>query len=93
MTASAKSSSGLRIAREIALPLDIAGKKIAFLGTTGSGKTYAAMKLAEELLDAGIQTIALDPVGVWWGLRVAKDGKGRGAARTSPAPPWWPRRP
>ena len=78
MTASAKSSGGLRISRELALPLDIAGKKLAFLGTTGSGKTYAAMKLAEELLDAGIQTIALDPVGVWWGLRVAKDGKGRG---------------
>ncbi len=76
--ASAKSSSGLRIARELALPLDIAGKKLAFLGTTGSGKTYAAMKLAEELLDAGIQTVALDPVGVWWGLRVAKDGKARG---------------
>jgi len=78
VTATAKSSGVLRISREIALPLDIAGKKLAFLGTTGSGKTYAAMKLAEELLDAGIQTIALDPVGVWWGLRVAKDGKGRG---------------
>ncbi len=52
------------------LPLEIATEKTAFIGRTGSGKTYGATKLAELLLDAGVQIIALDPVGVWRGLRI-----------------------
>lgn len=34
--------------------------------------------IAEQLLDAKVQTIVLDPVGVWWGLRVNADGKTKG---------------
>lgn len=33
------------------------------------------MKLAELMLDAGAQIIAVDPVGIWWSLRLASDGK------------------
>lgn len=57
---------------------DLVTQKLAFLGRTGSGKTYAAMKAAEEMLDCGMQVIVLDVVGVWWGLRLDADGKSPG---------------
>lgn len=41
----------LAIARDLALPLDAVTQKLAFLGRTGSGKTYAATKLAELMLE------------------------------------------
>ncbi|MCL4296187.1 MAG: DUF87 domain-containing protein [Anaerolineae bacterium] len=63
-----------------ALPADAATQKIAFLGRSGSGKTYAATKLAELLHEAGVQIVVLDPVGVWYGLRLAANGKGAGLA-------------
>lgn len=56
------------------LPHDAAVQKMAFIGRTGSGKTYLAGKTAEEMLDAGIQVVILDPVGVWYGLRANADG-------------------
>jgi len=68
----------LRIADNLSLPLDAGSQKFAFLGRTGSGKSYAASKLAEDMIGAGIQTVALDPVGIWYGLRIAADGQGRG---------------
>lgn len=65
----------LKIARDLMLPLDVVTQKLGWIGTTGSGKTYGASKLAELFWDAGAQFVALDPVGVWYGLRLAKDGK------------------
>ena len=43
----------LRIAADLSLPVDAVTQKFAFLGRTGSGKTYAATKLAELMLEAG----------------------------------------
>lgn len=60
----------LKISDDLSLPVDAVTEKLAFLGRTGSGKTYGAMKLAETMLDAGAQIGALDPVGVWRALRV-----------------------
>lgn len=68
----------LRIAKGLTLPIDLVTQKVAIMGRTGSGKTYAAMKLAELLLAAGAQVVALDPVGVWYGLRLSADGKSEG---------------
>jgi len=34
--------------------------------------------LAEQMLDIGAQVVVLDPVGNWFGLRVAADGKSKG---------------
>ena len=65
----------LRIAPDLALPLDVVTEKLAFLGRTGSGKSYAAQKLAEEMYAAEAQFVVLDPVGIWYGLRLAADGK------------------
>lgn len=68
----------LRLAKDLALPLDAVTQKIAWLGRTGSGKTYGASKLAEEMIAANAQVVILDAVGVWYGLRLAADGKGKG---------------
>lgn len=66
----------LRIADGLSLPIDAVTEKFGWLGRTGSGKTYGAMKLAELMLDAGAQIGAIDPIGVWRSLRVpaTKDG-------------------
>jgi hypothetical protein len=66
----------LRLAPGLTLPLNAVTQRFGFIGRVGSGKSYAATKLAELMLDAGAQVVALDPVGVWYGLRV--DGKGKG---------------
>lgn len=65
----------LKLADGLSLPLDVVTQKLAWLGVTGSGKTYGASKLAELIWHAGGQVIVLDPVGVWYGIRLAKDGK------------------
>lgn len=44
----------------------------------GSGKSYAAMVEAEELLDGNQQVVAIDPTGAWWGLRSSPDGRSTG---------------
>lgn len=73
-------SAPLHIADELDLPLDAVTQKFGFFAQSGAGKTYAATKFAELLLAVGAQVIVLDPVGVWWGLRVAADGTTPGFA-------------
>jgi hypothetical protein len=68
----------LHLAPGLTLPAAVVTEKLGFLGRTGSGKTYAAQLLAEQMHAAGAQFIVLDPVGVWYGLRLAADGKGKG---------------
>ena len=68
----------LRLAAELALPLDAATQTFAFLGRKSSGKTYGAGKLVELLLEHGVQVVILDTVGNWYGLRLAADGKSKG---------------
>lgn len=65
----------LKLAENLLLPIaEAATQKFAFLGSNGSGKSYAAMKLGEEMLRAGSQIIVIDPVGIWHGLRRKADG-------------------
>jgi hypothetical protein len=47
--------------------------RIAIVGTTGKGKTYAAKGFVERLLDANMRVAIVDPLGVWWGLRLGAD--------------------
>lgn len=63
---------------EYTIPLPALNQHVAILGKTGSGKTFAAKGLVELLATDGRQICVLDPTGAWWGLRVSKDGKGRG---------------
>jgi hypothetical protein len=68
----------LKIADDLNLPMAAVTEVLGFLGRRGQGKSYAAQKLAELMHEAGSQFVALDPVGIWWGLRLAADGKGTG---------------
>lgn len=70
--------SGLRISPTLTLPLDVCGEAIAVLAKRGAGKTNTGRVLAEELVAARVQTVVLDPVGAWWGLRSSADGKSEG---------------
>ncbi len=69
----------LRLADDLTLPADEAvTQKYGFIGRSGSGKSYASMRLAELFLEHGAQIIALDWVGIWWSLRLAANGKDAG---------------
>lgn len=48
--------------------------RLAILGTAGSGKTYLATTAMERLLGSGARLVAIDPLGVMWGLRLKADG-------------------
>jgi len=56
------------------LLLSALDQRVAIVGTSGSGKTYAAKGLIERLMDLGGRVCVVDPLGVWWGLRAAADG-------------------
>lgn len=75
--------SDLKISRELALPLDLAGETIAILAKRGAGKTNTATVLVEELVAANVQTVIVDPVGAWWGIRSSAAGE-RGAGLAIP---------
>jgi len=68
----------LRISDELALPIDVVTETIALLAKRGAGKTYAASVLVEEMLEAKLQVVVLDPMGAWYGLRSSVDGKSPG---------------
>ncbi len=64
----------LDIAPDLQLPLDAVTQKFAWIGRTGSGKTYGLKRFVEQMLYAGVQVIVLDTVGVWSGLRLGSKG-------------------
>lgn len=59
----------LHLAENLSLPIETVTQTFAYLAKRGAGKTYSASVLAEEMLKAGQQIVALDPTGAWWGLR------------------------
>ncbi|MBV9825185.1 MAG: DUF853 family protein [Alphaproteobacteria bacterium] len=62
----------------IQLPINAATKTFAILAKRGAGKSYTAAVMAEEFAHANIPFVVFDPIDVWWGLRVAADGKSKG---------------
>jgi DNA helicase HerA-like ATPase len=67
----------LHLATSLNVPAAIAARTVFIAGTKGSGKTYSAGVMAEEMLSAGIHLVILDPLGAWFGLRSdAKGGPG-----------------
>jgi uncharacterized protein len=60
--------------QKFTLPLDLVTHTLAVIGIRGWGKTVAATVIAEEMCEAGLPWVALDPVSVWWGLRCKPDG-------------------
>lgn len=57
------------------IPKDALDDRLAFVGTAGSGKTYNAGSCVERLLAAKARAVIIDPLGVWWGLRLKADGE------------------
>lgn len=74
----ALASNVLRIADDFTLPLDAVTETFVILAKRGSGKTYTAAVLVEELVGAGQPVVVIDPVGVWYGLRSSADGQDPG---------------
>lgn len=68
----------LRVSAELSLPLEVVTETFAILAKRGAGKTYTASVLVEELLEARLQVVVIDPMGAWYGLRSSADGKGAG---------------
>lgn len=50
-------------------------QRLGFVGTSGSGKTYGAGVFVEKLLKKKSRACIIDPLGVWFGLRLSADGK------------------
>lgn len=56
----------------------LAGRSCAVLGKRGVGKSTTCRVLAEELDVAKVQTLIIDPMGVFWGLRADTVGNPSG---------------
>lgn len=66
----------VHLARGLTLPAaELATEVVASLGQRGGGKSNGAAVVAEGLLEAGIQVIVLDHVGIWFSLRLDETGK------------------
>lgn len=68
----------LHLSGELKLPIDAVTQRISILGRTGTGKSYTAGVLVEEVLKARQQVVVLDPKGDWYGLRSSANGKSAG---------------
>lgn len=60
------------------LPINAATKTFGILAKRGAGKTYTGAVMAEEFFKVNIPFVVFDPIDVWWGLRLNKDGKSKG---------------
>lgn len=69
---------GLRVADGLSFPPDVVTETLLIRAKRGSGKTYTASVLVEEMIGAGLPVCVIDPLGVWWGLRSSADGAGPG---------------
>ncbi len=68
----------LHISPDLDLPVDAITETFAILAKRGAGKSNAAVVMAEQMYDAGLPWVAVDPKGDWWGVRSSVDGKGAG---------------
>lgn len=62
----------------IQIPINAATKTFAVLAKRGAGKSYASAVIAEEFFKNNIPFVVFDPIDVWWGLRLNKNGKDNG---------------
>ncbi|HWH08111.1 MAG TPA: DUF87 domain-containing protein [Candidatus Thermoplasmatota archaeon] len=58
----------LRLGDDIQLPADVAVRKLAWIGKSGSGKSYGVGLLLEQMRRNGIRFIVIDPVGTHTGV-------------------------
>jgi hypothetical protein len=60
------------------MPINSATKTFGILAKRGAGKTYTGGVLAEEFYKNNIPFVVFDPIDVWWGLKLNKNGKDKG---------------
>jgi hypothetical protein len=63
-------TQGLRISKDLQLPIEAATWTFAVLSIKGWGKTYVSADLAEEMVKSEIPIVAIDGLGIWWGITV-----------------------
>lgn len=68
----------LHISSSLSLPLEVVTSTLAILAIKRAGKSNAAVVMAEEMYDAGVPWVAIDPKGDWWGVRAAGSGNSPG---------------
>ncbi len=68
----------IELADDLLLPPAAVTESIMIIGRKGSGKTYTAGRLFEQMFKIGAQCVVLDPVGSYYGLRLSKNGKHAG---------------
>lgn len=68
----------LHISAKLGLPKDTVTSTLVVYGGKGMGKTNLGAVLVEELSKTHLKWCVLDPLGVWYGLRHSKNGKGPG---------------
>jgi hypothetical protein len=68
----------LAIGEGLSLPVDAVTQTFGIIAVRGVGKTHTASVLVEEMIEAQLPVIVVDPVGVWWGLRSSADGERAG---------------
>jgi hypothetical protein len=72
-------SKVLKLADDLALPLEAVTETFGVLAARGAGKSNLAAVMAEQMAAAGLPFVVIDPVGSWFGLRAGADGsKGGG---------------
>jgi hypothetical protein len=70
--------AGLRISKDLELPIDAVTQAIAILARKGMGKTYTASVIVEEVVKAKVPVVVVDPTGAYFGLRSSADGERAG---------------
>lgn len=68
-------SKMLKLAADLSLPLTAVTETFGVLAARGAGKSNLAAVLAEQMFDAGLPFVVVDPVGSWYGLRAGADGQ------------------
>lgn len=71
-------TAGLHVAEGIDLPLELVTSSNGILAKKGAGKTTAAVVLLEEMHQAGVPVVVVDPKGDWYGVRTSADGRSPG---------------
>jgi hypothetical protein len=72
--------TNLNISPGLSLPVDAVTETFAILAVKRAGKSNAAVVMAEEMYDAAVPWVAIDPKGDWWGVRAAGNGNEKGLA-------------
>jgi hypothetical protein len=65
----------ISMADGLVLPDEAVTQTFAIVAKRGMGKTNTATVMVEEMVKNNLPVIAIDPIGVWWGLRFSADGK------------------